>query len=174
MRSELPDAFWAANRDFAQYPLVEIGWGDEGFYMAERITVPIACKAVFWPTPTVLHVVGLSGPPEEEFPESTVVELKLSERGLSNLVQFIDVSRARDPHGHSMALGRGLYGDSEFFRANGSYYFPRTCNWWTASALRSAGCPVRPICSVTATCFMFQVKRFGRVAQRGEPQSKTR
>jgi hypothetical protein len=41
-------------------------------------------------------------------------------------------------------LGPGIYGDSTFFRANGKYYFPNTCNVWTARGLKTAGVPIVP------------------------------
>ncbi len=121
---------------------------------------------MFWPTPTVLHVVGFNGPPEIVFSGSKLVGVELSPEGFARLCQFIDTTYTRTSAGRTIPLGPGLYGTSEFYRAHGSYYFPYTCNHWAASALRKAGCPVTPVCSVTAGCLMFQTRRFGTTVTR--------
>lgn len=164
-RADIPTNVWPAQHDFKQFEFIEVGWGDDGFYRAEKITTGITLKAIFWPTPSVLHVVGLDRPPAESFPDSKVIRIQVTPQGLSNLCSFIDAAYTRTASGQTIPLGKGLYGESEFYRANGSYYFPRSCNYWTASALRSAGCPTVPLCSVTASCLMAQVKRVGVMVQ---------
>ena len=63
-------------------------------------------------------------------------------------------------------LGEGLYGRSRFYRANGSYYFPKTCNVWTAQALKTAGLPTRPATSMTAESVLRQSLKIGRDVQK--------
>ncbi len=162
-RADIPTNVWPAQRDFGAFESVEVGWGDDGFYRSEKITATIAVKALFWPTPSVLHVVGFNGPPEREFPESQVVRVELSPEGFTQLCTFMDRAYAHTASGRAIPLGPGLYGESEFYRASGSYYFPKTCNSWTASALRSAGCPITPLWSVTSGSVMSQAKKFGTV-----------
>ena len=169
-RADIPTNVWPAQRDFARFEFLEVGWGDDGFYRAEKITTAITLQAVFWPTPSVLHVVGFNDPPARYFSESKLVRVELSPEGFARLCQFIDATYTRTPSGHTIPLGPGLYGDSEFYRANGSYYLPHTCNHWAAGALRAAGCPVTPLCAVTAGCLMSQVRRFGTVVARGSPE----
>ena len=164
-RADIPTNTWPAQRDFAAFESLEVGWGDDGFYRSEKITATIAVKALFWPTPSVLHVVGFNGSPEREFPESKVVRVELSAEGFTHLCGFLDRTYAHTASGQAIPLGPGLYGESEFYRANGSYYFPKTCNAWTASALRSAGCPITPLWSVSAGRVMMQAKKFGTVLQ---------
>ena len=164
-RADISTNIWPAQRDFAPFESVEVGWGDDGFYRCDKITLAITLKALFWPTPSVLQVVGFNGPPEREFPESQVIRVELSPEGFKRLCIFIDRAYARTAAGRAIPLGPGLYGTSEFYRANGSYYFPKTCNSWTASALRSAGCPMTPLWSVTAGSVMSQARRFGTVLQ---------
>lgn len=158
-RSELATNEWLAGGDFRQFRYLEIGWGDDGFYRCDRITAGIAIKAVCWPTPSVMHVVGFNGPPALEFPESEVIPLKLSAADLAQLGRFIDQTFERGPSGQTLPLGPGLYGHSEFYRARGSYYFPHSCNHWTARALREAGFSIAPPLSVTAGCLMRRVRQ---------------
>ena len=164
-RADIPTNVWPAQPDFAQFESLEVGWGDDGFYRADKITTAITLKALFWPTPSVLHVVGFNGPPEREFPESKVMRVEFSPEGFTALCAQIDHEFTKTSHGKPIPLGPGLYGESEFYRANQSYYFPKTCNWWTAQTLRAGGCPVTPLWSVTAGSVMRQVKKFGTVRQ---------
>ena len=164
-RVDIPTNVWPAQRDFGEFASLEVGWGDDGFYRSEKITATIAVKALFWPTPSVLHVVGFNGPPEREFAESQVIRVELSEEGFAGLCAQIDHEFTQTRQGKPIPLGPGLYGESEFYRANQSYYFPKTCNWWTARTLRAAGCPITPLWSVTAGNVMRQAKKFGTVLQ---------
>ncbi|MDA1274704.1 MAG: DUF2459 domain-containing protein [Verrucomicrobia bacterium] len=157
-----------ASRELASTPLVEMGWGDEGFYRAQSITLGLVTRAVFWPTPTVLHVVGVDREVEEYFPASGITAVDLSDEGLRRLCAFLSSSYDRDGANRPMDLGPGIYGDSRFFRATGKYYFPNTCNKWTARALRSAGCPISPFYAVRAGNVFRQTARFG-VVMRNSP-----
>jgi uncharacterized protein (TIGR02117 family) len=165
-RADIPTNVWPAQRDFARFEFLEVGWGDDGFYRADKITTGITLKALFWGNPSVLHVVGFNEPPATYFSKSKLARVELSPEGFARLCQFIDTSYTRTAAGNTIPLGSGIYGHSEFYRANGSYYFPHTCNHWAAGALRAAGCPVTPLCSVTAGCVMGQVRRFGVVERR--------
>jgi hypothetical protein len=78
----------------------------------------------------------------------------------------LEKSFRRDHRGSLVPAGPGLYGEGRFYQAEGKFYFPKMCNWWTASGLRAAGCPVVPICTVTAGGAMSQTRRFGEVIQR--------
>lgn len=164
-RADIPTNVWPAHRDFAPFESVEVGWGDDGFYRCDEITTAITIKALFWPTPSVLHVVGFNGPPEREFPASQVIRVELSPEGFARLCAQIDHEFTQTQQGKPIPLGPGLYGESEFYRANQSYYFPKTCNWWTARTLRAAGCPITPLWSITAGSVMSQAQRFGTVLQ---------
>jgi uncharacterized protein (TIGR02117 family) len=164
-RADIPTNIWPAQRDFAEFESIEVGWGDDGFYRADKITLGITFKALFWPTPSVLHVVGFNGPPEQEYPSSQVIRVDLSEEGFTQLCQYIDRAHTQTATGQAIPLGPGLYGTSEFYRANESYYFPKTCNTWTAGALRAAGCPITPLWSITSGRVVSQVKKFGTMLE---------
>jgi hypothetical protein len=61
----------------------EIGWGDNDFYRRTD-NLWLLGKALFWPTDTVLHVVGLDKHPAD-LPNSDVQALCLSADGLKRL-----------------------------------------------------------------------------------------
>jgi len=145
---------------------LEFGWGDKGFYTSNKFNFWITLKAIFFPTPAVLHIVDLYLPVEQHFPQSGIVKVNLSEQGFENICDYIESSYSRDTNGNAIEIGPGIYGKSRFYRSNESYFFPKTCNVWTASVLRSAGCPITPIYAVRSANVFNQTKKFGIVIQR--------
>lgn len=162
-RAALDGAAVAAEFPHADH--LEFGWGDAGYYPAERFGVWLALRALFWPTPTVLHVAGFSGEVTNTFPYFQIVRVELSEPGFARLRAHIETSFACDSAGRLQPVGPGWYGDSRFYRARGKFFFPKMCNYWAAAGLRAAGCPVNPWCTITAGQLTAQTRRFGTVIQ---------
>lgn len=150
--------------DFQGAEFVEFGWGDEGFYRAKKITPGLVAKAALIPTPSVLHLAGFNGRVDEFFTASDLIALSLDDAQFEQLCEFLSASFDRTGETPDN-LGQGLYGRSRFYRANGSYYFPKTCNVWTARALKAAGLPTRPAASLTAESVLKQTRRIGRDVQ---------
>jgi uncharacterized protein (TIGR02117 family) len=136
---------------FADFDNLEIGWGDEGFYRevptVQSLTVALALRALFRPgNPSVLHVVGVNANPRASFGNSDLVRLELSAAGFARLADKLDASFVREPGGfRPVELGRGLYGTSLFFRANGTFHIFNVCNHWVADLLDAAGVPTAPV-----------------------------
>jgi uncharacterized protein (TIGR02117 family) len=152
--------------DFGATDFVEIGWGDEGFYRADRMSLPLILGAGFWPTKSVLHIAGFDGPVEEVFVASDIIEIEVTPKQFDRMCQFVGDTFSRAENGEALSLGEGAYGNnSVFYRAKGKYYFPKTCNVWTAKALDEAGLPVMPAFAATAENVLFQSRRIGRVVR---------
>lgn len=154
----VPDFFKDSNS-------IEFGWGDEGFYKSKEFSLWVTVKAAILPTPTVLHLVDLRFSVQTHFPTSGIVKVNLSEQGFKKLCEHIESSYLLDAKGSIIETGPGIYGRSRFYRSDESYFFPKTCNVWTASALRSAGCPITRIYAVRAENVFNQSKKFGIVIQ---------
>ena len=166
-RQDIPEGVWPEHNDFPDSEYLEVGWGDRDFYQAAEPTSGLALKAVFWPTASVLHVVGFRGP-AERFPGGAGrIEIGLSPRGFRALAAFIEDTYARDESGKAIPLGPGQYGQSRFYLARETYFLLKTCNTWIARALRAAGCPVTPLYAVTAGNVMYQARKC-RAASRPE------
>ena len=135
LRSEMP---FLAQR-FGDAPYLEFGWGDKAYYQSRENTVWLAIQALFWPTDTVMHVVAVPMYPPVYFPESEMIEIKLSANEFQSLRNYIRHSFYYDEQGQVSVLKKGLYGDSQFYLAEGEFYMQNTCNKWTAKGLRSAG-----------------------------------
>lgn len=155
----IPRDLLPEKRDFPTAAYLEIGWGDAGFYQAETITTSIALKALFLPTPSVVHMVGFSTAPEEYFTASDVLRFEVGEEGFRRLLQALDASVG---HGETGAVHRkkGLYGDSRFYAGRGNYSALHTCNHWAADMLTQAGIPITPWYAATSGTLMWQLRRY--------------
>jgi uncharacterized protein (TIGR02117 family) len=163
-RTRIPAGLWPEIRDFPQADYLEVGWGDREFYQRPDPGLWTMLRAALTPTASVLHVVGVRGPLAGNFPASEIVELSISEEGLVRLARYIHDAHERGGAPVAAPLGPGLYGDSRFYPAWETFHLFRTCNVWTARALRAAGLPVDD--SITMSGLMAQARELGRVVNR--------
>ncbi|WP_163831926.1 DUF2459 domain-containing protein [Spartinivicinus ruber] len=136
----------------------EIGWGDQDFYQANKVTSGMALRAALWPTKSVLHVVSLPIEPDKYFSNSLVIPIKLSELAHQQLNLAIAKSFTKNSNGTIVPIKIGIYGTSKFFSSNERFYLTNNCNNWTATKLSSAGVPISSRFSFTATNVINQVK----------------
>lgn len=165
-RDDVPPALWPERADVAGRWL-DLGWGDAGYYPVARGHPGLALKAAFASDGSVLHVAGFDPPVAEFFPESKVLAIPLSPRGVEELARFIEATYARDAAGRPIAAGRGLYGDARFYQATGRYRLLDNSNNWVARALAAAGCPIDPSEATTAGSVMDRALAFGYVVRAG-------
>ena len=141
---------------FPEARYLEFGWGDTDFYR-NTDNLWLMLKALFWPTDTVLHVVGLKKAPAR-LPHTDLAAVPVTPAGMADLQQALADSFARSDKGHPVVVEPGLYGDSFFYRARGRFWLGRTCNTWTAQMLAAARKPVRTFAALTAGGVMDQVR----------------
>lgn len=150
----------ALKQRFPDAKYYEIGWGDVGFYRAKAVTAGLAFEAMFASRGSVMHVVGV--PDVNQFLQgSDSASLCIDDTAYQQMVTQIAASFARNDVGASQGnstaavtpidAGPGIYGNSQFYIANGSYGALNTCNRWTASALQAAGINIAPRMSLTAS-----------------------
>lgn len=168
-RADIPEGVWPERNDFPESEYLEVGWGDRDFYQTPGVHVGLALKAALWPTSSVLHIVGFSGPVPGYFPNSGIIEIKLSYPGFERLCRYIADSYAKDEAGHALRLGPGLYGKSAFYLSRETYHGFKTCNVWAARALRAAGCPITPAFAIRVDGLMSRARTFGAVVQSKPP-----
>ena len=162
-RADVNPALWPeVVEDFPVATFVEVAWGDRDFYMATPASVWMAIKAAFAAGGSVLHVVGFTTPIATYFPESEIVELRLSRRGFDAMTRFVSQEYQRDGEGRPTRRQRGLYGSGWFYAARSGYHLFNTCNTWVARALRAAGLSVTPVVTITAGGVMQQVRATAR------------
>ncbi|NOR43271.1 MAG: TIGR02117 family protein [Gammaproteobacteria bacterium] len=143
---------------FEDIPYIEFGWGDKDFYQAKEVTTGLTINAILWPTESVIHAVAVPKKADKYFANSTVERLCLSGREYSSLLQFISESFYKDEQGEIFELKGGIYGNSQFYKGAGNFYFMNTCNKWTAKGLKSAGMDISPTFKLTADSIMDYLK----------------
>ena len=158
-RQQAESRLVALKSDFLRDRYLEIGWGDAEFYQSGGNNSSYGFSALFWPTDSVMHVVGFSKAPKTNFLFSELIELKISETGFRNLLEFINNSFTLSDKGIPLKITSGLYGRSWFFKSTHSYHMFFTCNHWSAEAIRKTGFPISTFYAATAGNVMFQLKR---------------
>lgn len=166
-RADIPLDVWPEAADFPDAEYLRIGWGDRDYYPSTEFNAWYGFKALFWPTASVLHVVGFSRPPARQYPGNEIVALELAADEAARLYRFIGTSHERNGAQRAPRLSPSPYGRGWFYPSSGSFHLFRTCNVWTASALRAAGLPVRSFLALTTGSVMAQVRSLGRVIQAG-------
>ena len=161
--ADIPAGAWPARREFATAEYFEVGWGDRAYYQADDAGIWLGLRALLWPAPGVLHIVAFSGPVDQAFRASEIVELRLSVRGLAQLVAKVADSHELNEAGQPIVFGPGRYGASRFYASRENFHLFRTCNVWTASLLREAGVPLPEAPTLTAAELMSQLRPLGRV-----------
>jgi len=140
-RGDIPDGLWPEQRQAPPGEYLEVGWGQREFYQTRDPSLLQALGAALWPAPSILHLVGFNGPVAARFPHSQIIALQLDAAAMTRVARYISDAYERNAAGGIIRMGQGLYGDSRFFAGREKFHLFRTCNVWTARALRLAGCP---------------------------------
>jgi hypothetical protein len=120
----------------------------------------LGIRAALWPTSSVIHVIGLRSPIAENIYANDIVEVRVSADGLRRMAETIEQEFAeRTPAATPVSL-RAAPSPNHFYSAKRTFYFPRMCNWWIASRLQEASCPIQPWTVVTATRIMREARSF--------------
>ena len=146
--------------EFLNADYLEVGWGDQDYYTAERGNVFLALKAVLWPTKSALRIMGFSKHPRLIFSEDRIVEVIISNQGFINLIRHINNSFALDKDSQNIKLDTIAHGPSQYYLSGEKYHGFKTCNVWTAKALRKTGYPITPFYALRAKNVLFQIRRY--------------
>ena len=165
-KDDIPDSLLPKHADFPDGINLEIGWGDKAFYQNPDFSILNVARAALLPTASVLHIVGFNSPVEDYFGLSEIIQIDLSVNAFHKLCRFIHRTYARDSLGKVIETGKGLYGNSRFFLGKPKYYFPKTCNVWTAQALKEAGLKISPLSCQKAEIVMERARKFGKVIRK--------
>lgn len=136
---------------FSNVPFLEFGWGDKGFYQAKKVTFGLTLQAALVPTESVVRVGAITKKAKVFFPNNEVRTLCLDDEHYTALVNFIKNSFLTKNDGKIVSLTKGLTGNSQFYKGEGSYHLMNTCNTWTARGLKDAGLEISPTFKFTAS-----------------------
>lgn len=137
-RADIPPGLLPESADFPNADYLEVGWGDWDYYQADDPGLWLLLKAAFWPTPSVLHVVGVQGSISDRFSGFEIVRLDVAHTDVADLAAFIHRSFARGDAAKTPALRRGQGLNSFFYPATGTFHLFNNCNTWAATALEAA------------------------------------
>lgn len=141
-----------------------IGWGQRDYYMAAHPGFGDLLGAVV-AGPAVMLVIPLEVTPAEAFGPSNVFTVHVSPEGFVRLSEYLWDDLQKDPSGTPHPIAAGPYSRSAFYPSTGTYEIVRTCNTWTAEALRVAGLPVRSTGVVFAGQVLEQVRQLDSPAR---------
>jgi uncharacterized protein (TIGR02117 family) len=155
-------ALIAVTQRFAAFDWIEFGWGEREFYRSVPavgdMNLWLALRALFSPgNKTVVHVVGISGEPTQAF-EAEMMKVPLSWNGFDQMLQKLEATFVPPQNGALPDLGRGLYGPSLFYPANGTFGIARVCNHWIGELLGAAGLPANPVLATLPQGLMLNLR----------------
>ncbi len=150
-------------KDADRYNYLSFGWGDRQFFMNSSFDPLTIFDVLFLPGSSVMHVWG-HPEPKLKLDDFELKQVNLSQAQYLKLTEFINdtfVRKASPVENRSADdrvtyLKQGLYSNSGFYEAKGSYSALRTCNSWTAEALRVADVNT-PIWPALASAVMKQI-----------------
>ena len=128
--------------DAGPKPFVAIGRGDKGFYLETPtwgdLKVSNVTNALFWPSPTILHITYLRGQP---ILNDHVKKLTLSKDEYHNLVEYIKESLVYEENGMTAMVPCCDYPgvNDKFYYSEGKYHLFMTCNDWVNAGLKRIG-----------------------------------
>ena len=142
---------------------IDIGWGDEAFYQHPDFDWDLAYQALFYPTPSTLRIEGVYISKQQYFDISEiVVELKIDNEQLKNLLRYISNTIWKDEDGEDKVLSTQFLNQVYFLKAKGKYHLFNTCNTWLAKGLRQSGFQIKDDIILTEQLFN-EAAKIGRV-----------
>lgn len=159
-KADIPPGLWPETKDFPYADYLELGWGDWDYYQADDPGLWLTLKAAFWPTASVLHVVGVKGSIADRFAGYEIIRLELAPSGFAKLVDYIHQSFARNGETRARPIRPGYGQGSLFYPARGKFHIYNTCNSWVARALEAAGYSMGAFRPVTADQLMAKARQF--------------
>jgi uncharacterized protein (TIGR02117 family) len=148
----------ALEAEFGPAGWIEVGWGDERYYRAQRGSVGLALRAALWPTNSALHLAPRPDPSQLAAAGIEVVLLRVAEEGYRATLDFVVATFATGADGNIVRLGDAPGGFGAFFAAEGRFHLFNTCNTWVARGIHASGYPISTRV-VTARRVMSQLPR---------------
>jgi uncharacterized protein (TIGR02117 family) len=164
--ADLPADMLREREDLAPAGWLAIGWGDHAYYPMPDPPPRLAVQAALLPSDSVLHLIPMAAPPRS-FEGFEVLEIAVSGPGLRAMLAAIDAEVDRQGAPRAPIAAPGLYPESLFYPATGTFHIFNTCNTWVARQLQTAGLPIRATLVITAEDLMSQLRPLAETAVAG-------
>ena len=102
-------------------------------------------------------MVGITGDPTRVF-KAEIMKMPLSHNGFDQMLQKLEATFVPPQSGALVDLGRGLYGPSLFYPANGTFGITRVCNHWIGDLLGAAGLPTNPVFATVPAGLLYYLR----------------
>ena len=154
-KSTLDTLFPELTRFFPKAYYLDISWGDKKYFMAPKGTVPLALRALLFPTNSVVRVMGYPERLKSYFSQDNIQSVRLSIHEVRQMTAFIKNTFKKDEEDKLIPVDKG----STFFMGDQKYWGIRTCNVWTARAVKRGGVLITPVFSFSADYVMKRIER---------------
>ena len=155
--ADLPAGLLPERDDLARAGWLAIGWGDHAYYPMRDPPRRLALEAALLPSASVVHLIPMTARPSP-FAGFEVLEIAVSGPGLHAMLEAIDDEIDRQGAPRAPVAAPGLYPESLFYPATGTFHIFNTCNRWVARQLQTAGLPIRAALVITAEDLMRQLR----------------
>jgi uncharacterized protein (TIGR02117 family) len=152
----LVEHFHLANQKF-----VRVGWGDGDYFTGKSKTISTAAKALIASRYSAIQMLTYSELELRSIPSDRIVPLAVDEKGLRQLMQYLDDSVVKNVQGDALGLPSTMTDTGIFLQAKGHYGVFNNCNTWSGRALRVAGLPVSS--RLTATGVFEQARKISEL-----------
>ncbi len=116
---------------------IQIGWGDEVFYLEmgslKNLNPDITFRATFLPTDSLMHVTYFYNLPYKYI---DIRKINITKEQYQKLVDFVKIKFKYENKKAQLLKGKSYYWNDNFYKAEGKYHLFNTCNLWTNRGLK--------------------------------------
>jgi hypothetical protein len=142
--SRVDPEIWPQIKDFLDYEWIDVGWGEEIFYLDPDPGVREAVLALFYRTPSTLRVEGFNYSIKRYVGLSDKAgHISVTKEKFDQLSAFIARYYELDEDGNAKILHRYRNDQIIYYASIGKYHLFNTCNTWVAKALKHIGFNVK-------------------------------
>jgi uncharacterized protein (TIGR02117 family) len=147
----------------ADFNYIRIGWGDGTYFTGKSKTLGAATKALFASDFSALQLIGYKDQTLVGVPPATFTSLLITDKGMRNLVAYIDQSFLLDEQAELIPLPAYVENAGVFFKSIQRYGLLSNCNTWSGRALQAAQIPIRSRLHLTAKSVFEQAQQVSKL-----------
>ena len=123
---------------FGDYRFVDIGWGDEDFFMDSSMDYYNAAKAILFPTPSVIKITAHRSDIASIIKWSDYcIKINITDNQYRGLLEYIHKSFLVEDDEYIL-ISSFAEGAILFYKSVHNYHLFNTCNTWVVEALETA------------------------------------
>ena len=135
--------FAILQKEFPEAHYLEFGWGDLEWYKTDkdRRNFRLQLRALFVSTSSGIFVWSLPGHPGEQYSDSRLTELRISDEAFQRLIKEISASFALNEENGVILTESNMDkgGEYRIYIAEGKYHLFNNCNTWVEDILEKSG-----------------------------------